>query len=66
MTVLGERHGAAGQPFPQDIELRDRALEMLNKFPVGSRAYQFYAGVLKVAKRNIAKALTEAEEEDFT
>jgi hypothetical protein len=66
MTVLGERHGTAGQPFPQDIELRDQAAEMLKKLPPGTRAHQFFADVEKRAKRNISAALTEAEEEEFT
>ncbi len=42
LVLQGVRSGTPGQPFPQDIEQRDRSLELMKRLPVGSPAYKFY------------------------
>ncbi len=60
-AAYGERSGTAGQPFPQDIELRDRSNEMLKICAAGSRRHALYEMIRKTAMQNIDRALSEAE-----
>jgi len=40
-AISGTRSGSPGQPLPQDVRLRDQAMEILKKFSVGTPTYQF-------------------------
>lgn len=52
-TVVGTRHGTPGQPFPEDIALRDRSAEQLSKLSKGSPAWNFYARLKERAEYDI-------------
>lgn len=38
-AISGGRTGTPGQPFPQDIEMRDKSYEIMSSLPVGSAGY---------------------------
>ncbi len=50
----GLKSGKAGQPFPADIEQRDKSSEMMRKLPPGSPEYRFYKALYEDAKSEIA------------
>ena len=52
-TAVGTRHGTPGQPFPEDIELRDRSAEQLSKLSRSSPAWDFYARLKERAEYDI-------------
>lgn len=51
----GVRSGTPGQPFPQDIEQRDRSFEIMSKLTPGSPAYKFYKNLHNEAKAEIER-----------
>ena len=57
------RHGPAGQPMPQDVNLRERSTQALSKLQPGSPAYRFYESLQKLAEGNIKDDLARFEEE---
>lgn len=52
-VVSGGRSGKPGEPFPEDIEQRDRSLEAVAKLSVGSPAHRFYTSLVKSAEASI-------------
>jgi hypothetical protein len=62
-TVLyGDRNGQAGQPFPQDIALRDRARATLEGLSASSPLRGFYEMLVRQAESNIADSQRRDEE----
>jgi hypothetical protein len=49
-AIQGTRSGVPGQPFPEDLAMRDQSEEMLKTLPKGSPAWEFYAGLKKQAE----------------
>ena len=61
-AVSGTRTGSPGQPMPQDVRLRDQAMELLNKYPAGSPTYKFYFYLVRHAENEIRDELARDEE----
>jgi len=61
-AVSGTRSGSPGQPMPQDVRLRDQAMELLKKFQTGSPTYQFYSSLIRHAESEIRDQLARDEE----
>lgn len=59
---FGLRSGAHGQPFPQDVTLRDKAMEAIKRYSLGSLAYQFYDELAKWAENRIRDAQLEDDD----
>jgi transcriptional regulator with XRE-family HTH domain len=55
-TISGMRTGTPGQPFPQDIEQRDRSMELAQSMPLGSIERRFYEDMAESAEANIRRA----------
>lgn len=62
-VVSGTKTGTPGEPFPQDIEQRDRANEVATDLPIGSAAHRFFVALKKSAESSIRWSL-ERDEED--
>lgn len=65
IAASGMREGVAGEPFPQDIYIRDRATELSQHFPVGSRTRRWFKDVAAEARGNIAASLLREEEREM-
>jgi hypothetical protein len=52
-TTSGGRNGRPGQPFPEDIEQRDRSAELARTLPPGSVEANFYRSLEKSAIEGI-------------
>jgi hypothetical protein len=52
-AISGLRQGTPGQPYPEDVELRDRAAAIASKLPSGSLEERFYRSLQESAERNI-------------
>jgi hypothetical protein len=63
IATSGMRSGTPGQPFPQDLALRDRCQEVLPRLPAGGAAYHLFRDVLRWAGRDIQAAIREEEDE---
>lgn len=63
-ALSGMRSGTSGQPFPQDIELRDNADAALKQISRFSPSFKFYDAILKHAKGEIEAHTFEDEEFD--
>jgi transcriptional regulator with XRE-family HTH domain len=57
-VIQGGRSGMVGQPFPEDIMQRDRAIEIMDKLSVGSPVYHFYKLLHDGAVTNIKRELS--------
>lgn len=53
-TNTGVRHGAPGEPFPQDVKLETHCLEVLSTLSRVEPAYELYDSLLKDARYSIA------------
>jgi hypothetical protein len=62
VATSGMRSGTSGQPFPQDLALRDRCQEVLPRLPAGGPAYCLIRDVLRRAERDIQAAVRDEEE----
>lgn len=62
VAALGSRQGVAGEPFPQDLQLRDRCTAALPRFPAGSITHRFLTDVLRSAERNIRDTATDDDD----
>jgi hypothetical protein len=62
IAASGMRSGTPGQPFPQDITLRDQCQEVLRRLPVGGPTYRLFRDLLKEADQNIVRAVQDDEE----
>jgi hypothetical protein len=59
IAYSGTRSGTSGQPFPQDIALRDRCREVLPRLTAGCAAFRLFRDVLRTAERDIDAAAQE-------
>jgi hypothetical protein len=63
-AIYGERSGRPGQPFPQDLLLRDRSIETLGRLSPSSPLRGFYELLLRRAEENIADSHRRDQEFD--
>ena len=63
-SVTQGRNGIRGQPFPQDLLLRDRASDMVKKCLPGSPAKRFYSDLAEIAQRSIKQNRMRDEDID--
>lgn len=61
IVVYGSKFGSPGEPFPQDIQIRDRCREILSQCRAGSASHRFFSDVLAGAERNIRAAVSDEE-----
>ncbi|MCI0634916.1 MAG: helix-turn-helix domain-containing protein [Actinobacteria bacterium] len=52
-ATSGTRSGTPGEPFPEDVELRDRAAEVAKTLPAGSLEERFYTSLRQSAEASI-------------
>jgi len=52
-VMTGARMGAIGEPFPEDIEQRDRSTAIARRLPRGSIEQRFYQSLVVAADNNI-------------
>jgi hypothetical protein len=64
IATSGMRSGTPGQPFPQDIKLRDRCQELLPRLRKGSPVSELFQDVLRTAERNIEEEIQEDDEDE--
>ena len=57
--LQGGKSGTPGQPFPEDIEQRDKAYEMMQKLPAGSPTHRFYKSLYEEAVSEIDRHTNE-------
>ncbi len=62
IATLGSKSGTPGQPFPEDIQVRNRCQEVLKQLPVESVIYRFINDVLRTANRLIQEATSDGDE----
>jgi hypothetical protein len=60
-AIQGMRSGVPGEPFPQDITMKEEAEKALKEIPRFSPAYDLYDAVRKHAEHAIARCKQEAE-----
>lgn len=63
-TITGSRMGSPGQPFPEDVEQRERSKEIADRLPKGSLAEEFYRGIAASAEHSIALSVAEDHADD--
>ncbi|PVG81202.1 hypothetical protein DDE18_18795 [Nocardioides gansuensis] len=63
-TISGTRSGTPGQPYPEDVEQRDRCREVASLMPKGSAAERFYLDMAISAERAIESSVDEDREDD--
>jgi len=61
-TTSGGRSGSPGQPFPEDIEQRDRSAGIARTLPPGSVEANFYRSLEKSARENIQWSADRGEQ----
>ncbi len=64
-AISGSRTGTPGQPFPRDIEQRDRSYELMSQLPAGSPAHKFFKLLYDAAKENIERDTVDEEDLEF-
>ncbi len=62
--LSGMRTGTPGQPFPQDLAIRDQAAQVLNDLSPTSPARELFEGVAEGASHRIDWQIQEGEELD--
>lgn len=62
--IRGTRIGTPGQPFPEDVEQRDKANEIASTLPRGSVEHHFYRTLASAAERQIRQEIGRDEELD--
>ena len=61
-AIFRLKHGTPGQPMPEDVELKDNSMNLLQKLPKGSPTYEFYRSLVEYAKKEIEDQIKEDEE----
>ena len=61
-VISGVRSGTPGQPYPQDLEQRDRARAIADGLPRGSATERFYRSLQRSAEADIARKVEDDEE----
>lgn len=62
-VVSGGRSGKPGEPFPEDVEQRDRSYEIARSLTAGSPAHRFYTSLAKSAEASIRWSIERDEEQ---
>jgi hypothetical protein len=62
VAISGERMGTPGEPFPQDIALRDQSREAASRYLSGSPVYRFYETLQRSTEASIKDQLARDEE----
>lgn len=57
-----ERHGIAGQPYPQDVDQRDRATAILEKLSPGTKAFRFFEEIRRSSENRINAEITRDDD----
>jgi hypothetical protein len=60
-AISGMRSGVPGEPFPQDVKMKEEADKVLCELPRFSPTYELYDAVRKHAEMDIARCRQEAE-----
>jgi hypothetical protein len=63
-ATSGVKHCSAGQPFPEDIALRERSVTMLETLSRFSPAYELYDHLRQHAEHEITRAIHDREDVD--
>jgi hypothetical protein len=63
-TISGTRKGIPGEPFPQDIKIKEDTEKALKEVSRFSPAYRLYEDLNKTANHNIARSIRERENYD--
>ncbi len=63
-AAYGARSGTYGQPFPRDLEAREKSRQILSTANRFSATYQLYEMILKKAEQEIAERSGEIDDED--
>ncbi len=61
-AIQGSRTGTPGQPFREDIYMRDKSNEMMKKLPSTSSSYKFYKSLHSIAVDNIKRDTVDDED----
>ena len=64
-ATQGIRHGTPGRPFPQDVEMRDSAAVMVERFRGRPAAREFYEAIVKHADNSIERSLLDDEDFEY-
>lgn len=62
IAFQGGRSGIPGQPFPEDIDQRDKSQAMMKELPAGSPGYRFYKSLYEAAIGNIKRDTIDEED----
>ncbi|HWN94264.1 MAG TPA: hypothetical protein VNT99_04465, partial [Methylomirabilota bacterium] len=62
-ATSGSKSGTPGQPMPRDIEIRDRAAEMVQRFAADPIVSRFYDALRREAEAEIQRHRHEFEEQ---
>ncbi len=60
-AVSGTRSGTVGEPFPEDLRLKERAERALRDVPRSSAAYGMYEALRRHAEQDIKRSRAESE-----
>jgi hypothetical protein len=60
-SISGTRMGSVGEPFPQDLKMRESAEKVLRELPRFSPAFGLYEAILKNAELSIKRSSKERE-----
>ncbi len=60
-AISGVRSGSPGQPFPDDIKMKEESEQVLNELTRFSPAHRLYSSLKSTAESNIARSLKEGE-----
>ncbi len=61
LAISGERMETPGEPFPQDIALRDQSREAAARYLTGSPVHRFYESLRKNTELSIKEQLARDE-----
>ena len=61
-ALSGTRSGTPGQPFPEDVAMKDQARVVAGKFNAGSPTHRFYTSLAESAEASITYQLLQDEE----
>jgi hypothetical protein len=62
VAISAERMGTPGEPFPQDIALRDQSREVASRYPSGSPTHRFFETLRETMETSIKDQIARDEE----
>jgi hypothetical protein len=62
-VVTGTKTGIPGQPMPRDVEVKERAEELIKRYAAKPYVASFYRGLKEHADRDIKRTVDEFEEQ---